>query len=129
MKVTCTSLVLAACLVFAAGCSDKPRANFKLAPRRVTILTEPAGATVTQLRPLGQPSVKLGITPLRDQRVTVFTNIRMQHMSFSSGQELLQHADSLVVRIEKEGYQTYQGVHPTQPDQINKYAIELQPNP
>ena len=129
MKVTCTTLVLAVCLVLTTGCSEKPRANFKLQPRRVTIVTQPAGATVTQLRPLRQAPVKLGLTPLRDQVVTVFTDIQMQHMPFRDGQELLQHAGNLVMRIEKEGYEIYQGVHPTQADRINEFKIELQPKP
>ncbi len=129
MKAVCIPLVMAACLVFAVGCSDKPKGNFKLAPRRVTIVTEPAGATVTQLRPLGQPSVRLGVTPLHDQQVTVLTDIRMRHMPFGESQELLRHANSLVVRIDKDGYQAYQGAHPTQADQVNEYTIQLQPQP
>jgi len=129
MKAMCVTLSLATCFVLLAGCSEKPKANFNLRPRRVTIITEPAGATVTQLRPLGQASVKLGLTPLRDQVVTVFTDIRMQHMPFREGQQLLQHAGNLVVRIEKEGYQVYEGIHWTQPDEINEFKIELQPKP
>lgn len=121
--------VLLATLVFsgASGCANKPRASFKLAPRRITIHTEPPGAEVTQLRPLGQTSSSLGKTPIDDLSVVVMTGITMKHMSFAEAENLMRHAGNVVVSIRKEGYEPYYGTLRTDPNQTVVHTIELQP--
>lgn len=117
-------------LVFSgtSGCDmGKPRASFKLAPRRITIHTEPQGAEVTQLHPLGQPSTPLGKTPINDLSVVVMTEITMKHMSFAQAQDLMRHAGNVVVSIRKEGYEPYVGTLRTDPNETAVHTIQLQP--
>lgn len=109
------------------GCSSTPKANFDLSQRRVTIRTEPTTARVTQVRPLNQASLVLGVTPLVDRPVMVFTNIKMKSMPFKESQALLEHADNLVVLIEKDGYEPYRATIATRPNEVSEYSIQLTP--
>ncbi len=109
------------------GCKDEPRATFKLAPRRITIHTQPEGAEVRQLRPLGQPSSLLGKTPIDDLSVAVMTEFTMNHMPFAEAENLMKHAGNVVVSIQKEGYENYYGTLRTDPNEIVVHTIVLQP--
>ncbi len=112
---------------FLYGCSTTPKAHFDLSQRRVTIRTEPAAARVTQLRPLGQAPFYLGSTPLVNRPVFVFTNIKMKKIPFNEAQKLLEHANNLVVLIEKDGYNPYRATLTTKPDEIVEHSIKLTP--
>ncbi len=112
---------------FLYGCSTTPKGHFDLSPRSVTIRTEPAAAKVTQLRPLGQAPLDLGATPLLNRRVTVVTNIKMKNMPFNEAQKLLDHANNLVVLIEKDGYKPYRATLTTKPGEILEHSIKLIP--
>ena len=120
--LTATLVLLNLC-----GCNDKPRADFKLTPRRITILTQPDGAEVTQLRPLGQPSSVLGKTPINDLSVVVMTEVTMKHMPFAAAQDLMRHAGNVVISIKKEGCETYYGTLRTDPNETVAHTIELRP--
>ena len=121
--------ILAALFVmgFLYGCSTTPKANFDLSQRSVTIRTEPAAARVTQLRPLKQAPLDLGATPLVNRPVIVLTNIKMKNMPFNDGQKLLEHANNLVVLIEKDGYEPYRATLITKPNEIVEHSIKLTP--
>jgi hypothetical protein len=109
------------------GCSTTRKAHFDLARRHVTIRTEPATARVTQLRPLNQASLDLGVTPLVDRPVNVLTNIKLENMPFNDAQQLLEHANNLVVLIEKDGYEPYRAILVTKPNEIAEHSITLTP--
>lgn len=101
MNKQCMCVILMCMVVVSAGCSgSKISANFNLDNRRVTIVTEPAGATVRQLRPMGQPSSYLGKTPLNDQTVLVL--------------------------IQKDGYEPYTGTLRVEKGETVVHEIELQ---
>lgn len=121
--------ILAALFVmgFLYGCSATPKGRFKLSHRSVTIRTEPAAARVMQLRPMGQAKLDLGETPLLNRRVTVITNIKMKNMPFDDAQKLLDHANNLVVLIEKDGYKPYRATLTTKPGEIVEHSIKLTP--
>jgi len=121
--------ILAALFVmgFLYGCSTTPKANFDLSQRHVTIRTEPAAARVTQLRPFGQAPFDLGSTPLVNRPVFVFTNIKMKKIPFNEAQKLLEHANNLVVLIEKDGYKPYRATLTTKPNEIVEHSIKLTP--
>ena len=104
-----------------------PKGKFDLSQRRVSIRTEPAGAKVTQLRPMGQASLDLGVTPLVDRPVMVMTKITMKNMPFHKAQELMDHANNLVVLITKEGYEPYRATFATSPDETTEQVIKLTP--
>ncbi len=128
MKLSLTSLFIIALLLGGvSGCSSfkKPKGNFGLAPRRITIVTEPEGADVIQLQPLGQSSIKLGSTPINDLTVSVITNIKLKNMPFKETQELQKHANNAVVKITKEGYQPYLATIPTTANETSTIKIKL----
>lgn len=99
-------------------------------PRRVTIITEPQGASVTQIHPLGQPSTSLGKTPLNERSVSVVTNIKsMKKMPYYEAQKLLTHVGNVVVKIEKPGYQTFHGTLKTESGHTTVHNITLEAAP
>ena len=121
-----TTLLLTLTLSAISGC-NKPGGKFNLVPRRITIHTQPDGAEVTQLRPLGQASSSLGKTPINDLSVSVITNFKMKNIPFSEAQNLIRHDGNVVVAIKKEGYETYHGTLKTEPNETVVHDIELQP--
>ena len=108
------------------GC-NQPKGSFDLAPRKITIITEPEGAEVLQKRPLGQSSTKLGTTPINELTVNVMTNIKYKNMPFNETQELLNHRNNVVVTIKKEGYKQYYGILSTKAGETSVHNIKLQP--
>ena len=126
--LTLSTLLFAIMFSAACGCGmNKPSGKFKLTSRRITIHTQPEGAEVTQLRPLGQPSSSLGKTPINDLSVSVMTNFTMKNMPFSQAQELIRHGGNVVVLIKRDGYETYSGTLKTDPNETVVHNIELQP--
>lgn len=128
MRLSLSSLFIAAILLgCVSGCSNlsKPKGSFDLAPRRITIHTEPEGALVTQLRPLGQSSTKLGSTPIDDLTVTVMTNMKYSNMPFNETQELLKHANNAVVKITKDGYEPYIATISTKDNETSVLDVKL----
>lgn len=125
MKVWLVPLVLAVLLL--AGCCGAPNLDFVLEPRDVTIITEPPGARVLQLQPLEQPSVVLGTTPLEGITVTVMDRVSMANLATPKTQELLRYAGTIVVRISKPGYQTFEGALRTDPRRLVTHRVVLQP--
>jgi len=128
MRQSLTSLfIIAILLVGITGCSNlsKPKGSFDLAPRRITIHTEPAGADVVQLRPLGQPATRLGSTPIADLTVTVMTNMKYENMPFNETQKLLKHANNAVVKITKEGYEPYIATISTKKNETSILDVKL----
>ncbi len=111
------------------GCATNPRWNSSLSPRHVTIHTEPSKAMVTQLRPLGLGSRELGVTPLINLPVSVMTKVKMKNMSFGAGQELIEHADHLILLIEKDGYEPYRANIFTPRYEPIEQTIKLTPAP
>ena len=109
------------------SCSTTPGGRFDLSQRWVTIRTEPTAAKVTQLRPLKQAPLELGVTPLVNRSVSILTNIRMKNMPFKEAQELIDHVNNLVVRIEKDGYEPYRATLATKSDETTEYSIKLAP--
>ena len=109
-----------------AGCSGAPRGKFNLRNRRITILTEPAGASVIQLRPFCQPAMNLGKTPLKDQSVSVVYDLTVKNMSFNDYQRTMQHVGNVVVRIDKDGYEPYYGALRVEEDETVIHEITLQ---
>ena len=95
----------------------------------MTLITEPPGAQVLQLQPLEQPPVVLGTTPLEGITVTVMDRVCMANLATPKTQELLRYAGTVVVRIEKPGYQTFEGALRTDPQRLVTHRVVLQPVP
>lgn len=126
MKILLLATVSATLLI--SGCSSNPKGHFNIASRRVTILTDPEGATVTQINPFNQPSSSLGLSPIKDRSVMIVSKItRMKNMPYHETKKLMEQVDNVVVRIEKDGYETYKGTLKTNPKETVVHTIALQP--
>ena len=110
-----------------SGCNilNKPQSSFDLVARKITVLTEPVDAEVIQLRPLGQPSIKLGNTPINNLPVAVIVNVSLKNMPLAETQELLQHSNSVVIKIQKDGYEPHTAVIQTFPDETAVLKVKL----
>jgi len=111
------------------GCSSKSkrRFNIDLSQRRVTIRTEPTGARVKQLRFINQSQIDLGTTPLVNLPVMVISKAKFNNLPGNEGQRLLEHANNLVVIIEKDGYEPYRATLSTRPNETIEHSITLTP--
>jgi hypothetical protein len=120
-------LVLAIMLSGLSGCNilNKPQSSFDLVARKITVLTEPVDAEVIQLRPLGQPSIKLGNTPINNLPVAVIVNVSLKNMPLAETQELFQHSNSVVVKIQKDGYEPHTAVIQTSPAETAVLKVKL----
>ena len=124
------NVILASCVAAVlCGCSSTPKGRFDMSQRLVTFRTEPTGARVTQLRPLNLKPVDLGVTPLVDRPVLVLTKVSMENMPFDEAQVLLEHANNIVVLIEKDGYESFRGTFVTNPSETVEHSITLTPKP
>jgi hypothetical protein len=121
-------LVTAASTFFISGCSSNPTFSFDITTRRVTILTEPEGAAITQINPVGQPSSSLGVTPIRDRSVMIVSKItKLKNLSYHTTKTLFEQVNNVVVRISKEGYVTQNATLKTDPKETVVHSITLQP--
>jgi hypothetical protein len=128
MKKTLFIIAIAVGLLIVSGCQSKPSGKLSIGNRKITIITEPAGAVVKQINILGQPSTQLGVSPIMDQPVVVITQItRMKNMPFTETQQLMKAAGgNVMVRIEKDGYHTYNGVLATKKGETVTHNVTLQ---
>ena len=116
------------CALALVGCASKNKQSYKVSGRVITLRTEPAGARVTQIAaPMGDP-VKLGTTPLVNQPVMVMTSMKGTFSSPQAGQ-LMSQMNVAHVRIEKDGYQPYEGNLATDPKRVTEHVIKLEPAP
>lgn len=130
MKQSVVSAIILGSLWLCSGCPSNDNWSYKydIDKRFVTLLTEPEGAVVQQLNPMGQPPSHLGITPIQDQPVVVITKIsKMKNMSYSQSETLLKLVGTVYVVIEKEGYQSWSGYLRTEADETLVHRITLQP--
>lgn len=121
-------LMMVAVTLFISGCSSNPKFSFDFDTRRVTILTDPEGATITQINPVGQPSSSLGMSPLKERSVMIVSKItKAENLSYHMAKTLIEQVDNVVVQISKDGYETYRGTLKTDPQKTVVHTIKLQP--
>lgn len=121
-------IALCVCLWLVSGCETGGKANFNIQQRRITIITEPEGAAVTQLNPLGQRPTDLGITPVEEQPVIVVTEVsKMKNMPYKAAEDWMRRVGNVVVSIKKDGYQPYRGTLKTQAQETVTHRITLHP--
>ena len=123
-----TFLLVTIAATLLSGCSSTQKFSFDIDTRRVTILTDPEGATITQINPVGQPSSSLGMSPLRERSVMIVSKItKAKNLSYHRTKALMEQVNNVVVRIEKDGYETYNGTLRTDPKETVVHLIALQP--
>jgi hypothetical protein len=113
------------------GCSNNTntRMNYKFDIRKVTIETEPAGAVVTQVGAMDGARTVLGTTPVRDQSVAVTTGAKFKSVSPGQMQQIISQVEMVHVRIEKPGYQPYEGNLSTEKGKVKAHSIKLESVP
>jgi hypothetical protein len=127
-KRTVYIAAIVALTALATGCKSTPKANCTMVTRKVTITTEPPGATVYQIRIPDRATTKLGTSPVTDTPVMVITSFKMENMPPDKAEDIMRAAGgNLFVRIQKEGYQTYEGILSTKAGQTAAHNIKLQP--
>jgi hypothetical protein len=116
-------------LVAIAGCSSdqRTRMNYKFDIRKVTIETDPPGAVVTQIGVMDGARTVLGTTPVRDQSVAVTTGATFKGVSPGQMQQIISQVEMVHVRIEKPGYQPYEGNLATERGKVKAHSIKLEP--
>lgn len=122
-------LTVCGCASGITGCRTTPKADYRLEWRKITVLSEPSGATVTQLYPFERGSRELGKTPLLSRSVLVMTDITFQGVPFSEAVAVFRYADSVIVRVEKDGYEPYRATIATKADESAARKCVLKPLP
>ena len=101
--------------------------NYDFSVRKVTIESESAGATVYQISAVDSTKTLLGTTPIREQSVAVTTSARFKRVSPGDVQRIISQIEMVHVRIEKPGYQPYEGNLSTENGKVKAHSIKLEP--
>jgi hypothetical protein len=118
--------ILFLCLVatlLVCGCQSGPK--YHLGVRKISVETEPSAARVYQKGPLTRQDIFLGTTPLHDQSVSIIESVKGK-MSGVRTEALLTEMGMVKVRIEKEGYKTYEGNLSTNKEETVLHTIKLE---
>jgi hypothetical protein len=128
-RMMCAAMGSVLALATIAGCSSnqRMRMNYKFDIRKVTIETEPAGAVVTQVGAMDGARTVLGTTPIREQSVAVTTGAKFKGISPGEAQRIISQLEMVHVRIEKPGYQPYEGNLATERGKVKAHSIKLEP--
>ena len=120
-------LILIAIIGGGCGSHSSTSANYQFDIRKISIETEPPGATVFQVGTMDGTRTLLGTTPIKEQSVAVTTGAKFKHVSPGEMQRIISQVEMVRVTIEKPGYQTYQGNLATQHGQVKSHSIKLEP--
>jgi len=124
LRVLVTSIMVT---MLSVGCNTSIIKG-DLEQRCVTITTEPPGAIVTQINPLDESQTTLGTTPLKEINVIILSNTDFgRNVPASEGHRLLSHVNNVVVRIDKQGYESCRQVLRTDRVKTIEHNIVLQP--
>jgi hypothetical protein len=110
-------------LVLAAGCESQLKYGQDL--RKITIESEPEGALIYQVSPVGDERIFLGTTPLKEQ--TVLVPVRLESLGkMTSDYAAKSQLEMVQVVIEKDGYKTFVSNLATAKDETIKHPITLE---
>jgi hypothetical protein len=110
-------------LAFAAGCGSQLRYGQEM--RKITIDSEPEGALVYQVNPVGNERIFLGTTPLKEQ--TVLVPVRLESLGRATSEYAAKSQLQMVqVVIEKDGYKTFVSNLATVKDETMKHPVTLE---
>ena len=129
MKRNSLYLILATALLLSCGCNNRQRFkyNYKTAQRHITITTSPSDASVFQKSFINNMWISLGKTPLSGVPVSVLTSAKFKNAPPSKVHKTYQQLNSVIVRIEKDGFESYSGPLRTDPDEIVRHHVKLSP--
>lgn len=116
-------LLLLLVLVVLSGCSMEPKYSFEI--RKISIDTTPAGAKVYQQNSAYRNETFLGTTPIREQPVSILIGVKGK-ISPTVMDWMASQITMINVRIEKTGYQDYEGNLPTDTSKTTMHKIPLE---
>jgi hypothetical protein len=121
--------IIGIAVLLLGGCSNNQRFSysFKSDQRHVTITTQPTNASVFQRSFVDNSLISLGKTPLKAVPVTVLTGAKFSKTSPSRLNNTYRHLNSVVVLIEKDGYEPYSGPLRADPNETVEHHITLVP--
>lgn len=116
------------CGLATIGCASEPRQSYNTESRLLTLHTQPEGARVTSFAPFGGGgAIQLGTTPLVNQPVMVLTRFKASFADSASGYEMMSRVNTVRLRIEKDGYQPWEGSIATSPTATVERTVTLEP--
>lgn len=115
-------IILLAVTVALSGCYRGPRFFFE--NRKVSIDTIPSGARVYQVNSTTKSDTFIGTTPIREQPVRVLSEVRGK-VSSTVADWMTSQIQMLNVRIEKTGFENYEGNLATDPVKTIQHKIPL----
>jgi hypothetical protein len=101
--------------------------RYHLEARTFTLHTQPEGARVYQLVPPSGQQVDLGMTPLIDQPVMVVTEVNGSFGPPENAARLTSQLSMVRVRVEKDGFTTYETNIATREKESAERTIVLEP--
>ena len=116
------SLILLLLLIVLTGCQSSP---YTFEARKIPIHTKPLGAKVYQLNSAFRNETFLGTTPINDQPVSVLVGVKGK-VTPNKMDWFVSQKSMLNVRIEKPGYQTFEGNLATDLEKTISHDIPLQ---
>lgn len=127
MKHCFPLMVLGLLAVFPVGCRSSRGFHFdyKTSQRYISLTSEPANASVFQRSFLDNSLVLLGKTPLKDVPITVLTSAKFRNASPGRANAIFRQVNNAVIRIEKEGYESYEGLLKTDPEETLAHHVDL----
>jgi hypothetical protein len=116
-------LILLIVLVVLSGCA--PRYAFEI--RTVSIETNPPGVRVYQVNSAFDNETFLGTTPIRNQPVSILVRVKGK-VNPTEMDWMASQINMLQIRMDKSGYETYEGNLCTDPIITTAHRISLEPN-
>ena len=117
-------LITIICSLFViAGCQSG--LTYRTESRKVTIKTDPYSTKVFQINPVDKHETFLGMSPVRDQPVSVITGFGGKYDK-ATKDFMTTQIGVVSIRVEKDGYYDYIGNLPTDKKEILSHRIELE---
>ena len=111
----------------ACGCASGPQreASYDTQSRLLTLHTRPEGAKVTQILSPTETKIDLGTTPIESQPMEVVTRFNDTFADPKAGVALMSERNSAKIRIELNGYESWEGLIALEPNVENERTITL----
>lgn len=123
MKNAIVITIICSLLIVITGCQTPM--TYKTESRTITIKTEPYNAKVFQINPVDKHQTFLGMSPVRDQPLSVITGFGGD-MDKATEDFMTTQIGMVNIRVVKEGYLDYIGNLPTDKKEILSHRVELE---
>jgi len=123
MKNAIVITIICLLLVVITGCQTG--LTYATQSRKITVKTDPYNARVYQINPVDKHETFLGMSPVRDQPVSVITGFGGKYDK--AVEDFMTTQIGMVnIRVEKDGYYDYVGNLATDKNEILQHRVELE---